>query len=556
MAQPKPPVSRYRKNFTLIAVFIVLLTVAMANALFLGYRLTQKFIENKFTGYKTEALDLAIKPYNEFVFNAIPQISLYQGFIDSVSISTYSKNLFATYPFVDSILFYDVQMSNHLINDGFRSDHFSVEVKSIYKLDRYSPIESVFLQGKKGEFTVNFAAEFSKTVLKFVSHVASRDTTLNFSDDQIFNLFYTFNKNSISFLNVPRASEMDIYRDLMYRNQAPSALYDQDVLSFTLNPYKLTLKNPDPELYENLLIKPITFDSLSTDKEYFTTGIALPGAFADYQIYFYSSKKFIDARILALFAPVAATIVVVYLLLVMCGFLIYRNLNINSKLFSLQYDFINNLTHEFKTPVSVIKIAGSNIRNAKGMKDEELHLYGKILDEEAEKLNDLMNKLLSFTQIENRSIVLKIEPVDIEEFIQAMVDACTIKYPDFKISYSVDNISIIQTDATLLFSIFQNLIDNAYKYSNKDHKILFIRVRKVKKAAIFSFTDQGIGIPPAELENIFKKFYRLENEFNQNGSVGIGLAFCKEVVNFMKGDIHVKSKVGKGSEFKITLPIE
>lgn len=556
MAKQQLEKSRYRKNFTLILVFIGLLTIAMANALFLGYRLTQKFIENKFTGSKTEILDQSIDPYNELVFASIPQLSLYQGFLDSTSINGYSKVVFNRYPFVDSMLFYDVQMSNHPINDGFRSDQFSVGVSSIFKLKKDTKAESVFLKGVKGEFSINLATEFSKTVLKFVSQIAKSDSGFILNDDQIFNIFYTINKNSISFLNVPRPSEMRLYHDLMFRKQAPSPFYDQDVITFHLNPLKLEIKNTQPTLYENISIKPITFDSLSTDKNYLTTGITLPGAFSDFQLYLYSSKKFIDKRVLALFAPIASAIVAVYLLLVLCGFLIYRNLNINSKLFRLQYDFINNLTHEFKTPVSVIKIAGSNIRNSKGMKDEELHLYGKILDEEAEKLNDLMNKLLSFTQIETRTIALKIEGVDLEEFIQGMIDACKIKYPDFNIHYSIDHVKVLQTDATLLFSIFQNLIDNAYKYSLVDHKELEIKVRKMKKMAVITFADKGIGIPAGELDNIFKKFYRLENEFNRNGSVGIGLAFCKEVVNFMKGDISVKSKVGKGSEFRIYLPIE
>ncbi|MNF10806.1 Sensor histidine kinase RcsC [compost metagenome] len=71
---------------------------------------------------------------------------------------------------------------------------------------------------------------------------------------------------------------------------------------------------------------------------------------------------------------------------------------------------------------------------------------------------------------------------------------------------------------------------------------------------VFRFTDQGIGIPASEINNIFKKFFRIQNQYNQNGSVGLGLAFCKELINFMQGEITVKSKVNKGSEFKIVLP--
>ena len=105
-------------------------------------------------------------------------------------------------------------------------------------------------------------------------------------------------------------------------------------------------------------------------------------------------------------------------------------------------------------------------------------------------------------------------------------------------------------------TILQNLIENAYKYSHPQQKELFINISQEKRNIVFSFADKGIGIPKNELNNVFKKFYRIENQYNQNGSVGLGLAFCKELVNFMNGDITVYSKVNEGSEFIVTLPYE
>ena len=87
-------------------------------------------------------------------------------------------------------------------------------------------------------------------------------------------------------------------------------------------------------------------------------------------------------------------------------------------------------------------------------------------------------------------------------------------------------------------------------------KSLHINVGSIKRNIVFSFKDKGIGIQKAELTNVFKKFYRIENQYNQNGSVGLGLAFCKELVNFMNGEIIVNSKVNEGSEFIVTLPYE
>jgi two-component system phosphate regulon sensor histidine kinase PhoR len=287
-----------------------------------------------------------------------------------------------------------------------------------------------------------------------------------------------------------------------------------------------------------------------------STDTPLPGAFADYKLYFSSRHGFLSQQVNIQFLPVAISLLAIYIVLILIAYLIFRNLNINSKMFKLQYDFINNLTHEFKTPVSVIKIAGNNIRSATQLSDRERSRYGKILDEEADKLNDMMNKLLSFSQIENRSIKLKAELINLEIFCQNMVDSYQIRYPNFQIRYKIDGLAAFRSDPVLLGSIFQNLIDNAYKYSQPDKKELDISIKKTKKNIVFRFADQGIGIPAGELIHIFKKFYRIESQYNQQGSVGLGLAFCKELVNFMNGTITVNSKEGKGSEFKIELPYE
>jgi two-component system phosphate regulon sensor histidine kinase PhoR len=220
----------------------------------------------------------------------------------------------------------------------------------------------------------------------------------------------------------------------------------------------------------------------------------------------------------------------------------------------LQYDFINNLTHEFKTPVSVIKIAGNNIRSAENLSDQERTMYGKILDQEADKLNNLMNKLLSFTQIENKSLKFKGEYIDLNSFCEEIFEGTRIKYPDLELTYDIDVNSKMHTDPVLLNSVFQNLIDNAYKYSEVSRKFIDISVQQSKKHFIMKFSDKGIGINKNELKNIFKKFYRVKNQFNQGGSVGLGLAFCKEITEFMGGEIKVNSVEGEGTTFTLVFP--
>ena len=151
---------------------------------------------------------------------------------------------------------------------------------------------------------------------------------------------------------------------------------------------------------------------------------------------------------------------------------------------------------------------------------------------------------------------IKKEEIDLDDFTKSYIETFKIKYPDFKLSYKVNGIRNFYTDPVLLGSIFQNLIENAYKYSNPKHREIHIYISPEKRNIIFSFADKGIGIAKEEISNIFKKFYRVENQYNQNGSVGLGLAFCKELANFMNGDITVNSRINEGSEFIVTLPYE
>src|SRR5690606_27046118 len=182
----------------------------------------------------------------------------------------------------------------------------------------------------------------------------------------------------------------------------------------------------------------------------------LPGSLSEFKLQFDSSEQFLRGEINRRFFPVVLGVSLLYIVLLLIVYLIYRNIAINSRLFQLQYDFINNLTHEFKTPVSVIKIAGNNIRSAENITHQERNMYGKILDQEADKLNNLMNKLLSFTQIENKSLKFKGEYVDLITFCEEVFDATRIKYPDLDLSSHLDVDSKMYTDPVLLHSVFQN----------------------------------------------------------------------------------------------------
>lgn len=548
----------YRKNYVLVIAFIIVVIASFVLAIFLARDLTATYVENEFASRKTEVLEHNIAPFNDFFHNRIPEISFYQGYLDSASVYPYVDSVLQSYPFVERIVFYDVSLSNDKsLKYGFSANNLVIYPKGVYVFktpDTHS--QPVISMNQNGQIPLSLSDDFNNMAVKFAAFVERVDTAKTLYNDDIFKVFYSVNPGKISYMNIPRRDDLKVYKDLMYGKHPHETSYEQDIFTFFIDANKLSLENTVPELYQRVQILPLVYESIDTDPDLLTTETPLPGALADYKIYFSSSRSFIGTEINRRFLPVLAGVLAIYLLLAIIAYLIYRNLYVNKRMFKLQYDFINNLSHEFKTPVSVIKIAGNNIHHAKQLSDAERKHYGKILDEEADKLNNLMNTLLSFTQIENKSIKIKREDVDLHEFCDKVMAASRIKYADLTIRCDVEADRTLYTDPVLLGSIFQNLIDNAYKYSKPQNKVLDISVKQSKKQVMMRFRDRGIGIAKDELAHIFKKFYRVQNQYNQQGSVGLGLAFCKELVNFLGGSITVESELDKGTTFSILFPID
>ncbi|MDB5008085.1 MAG: two-component sensor histidine kinase [Mucilaginibacter sp.] len=494
-------------------------------------------------------MEQAIKPYTNLFQNKIPEITSYQGFLDSASAARYAEAVFKDYSFVTKIIFYDVKISNQK-NSTIIRNNLGISINAMYQYVRQD--------GKVSGLRIWNTAdedEFKQMAIKLSDYVAFSDTTRGSTQDEIFKTFYDIKPDKINYSNILRREDVKNFRELR-KSRSASSFYKQNMMTFILDPYLLKVKNSHKELYQDISIQPVVYDPFDNQNGHLVTEVPLPGAFSDFKLSFSSARDYLTNEINRRFMPIGALVLLIYCFLVLVGWLIYRNLNFNTKLFKLQYDFINNFTHEFKTPVSVIKIAGSNLSGDNELSERQRKQYGRILNEEADKLNDLMNKLLSFTQLENKSIEIKKEEIDVEEFVGKYIETFRIKYPDFKISLKIRGIKSFYTDPVLLGSVFQNLVENAYKYSHPNKKELIINITQEKRNIIFSFADKGIGIQKNELDNVFKKFYRVENQYNQNGSVGLGLAFCKELVNFMDGEIIVNSKVNEGSEFIVTLPYE
>ena len=212
----------------------------------------------------------------------------------------------------------------------------------------------------------------------------------------------------------------------------------------------------------------------------------------------------------------------------------------------LQIDFVNNASHELKTPIFILK-GYVDMLSDWGKNDKEVLDEGLIvLKKEIQNMQELTEKLLFLAK--SRNLTLEKTNINLDSILKEVIDNLIFAYPKQKINYSSSEI-FIDSDAALLKLLFKNLIENAIKYG-KDNPIN-IELKKEKKVKLI-IEDFGVGISEKALPHIFERFYREDEARNREiKSYGLGLSIVKEIISLLDIDIQVESQLGKGT--KITL---
>lgn len=229
------------------------------------------------------------------------------------------------------------------------------------------------------------------------------------------------------------------------------------------------------------------------------------------------------------------------------------------KLAEIKNDFINNMTHEFKTPIATIAIATETLRDARvHSSQEKLEFYTGIIREENNRMLRQVETVLQMAQLEKGEVKLKWEVVDLCEVLEAAVASMrlTIQQREGRMALKVTaDECLVKADADHLLNVFLNLLDNANKYS-PDAPEIDITLEVQENKALVSIKDNGIGMPRDVQRHIFDTFYRAAsgNIHNVKG-FGLGLSYVKEMVNAHQGSIAVQSQPGAGSIFSVVLPL-
>ena len=232
------------------------------------------------------------------------------------------------------------------------------------------------------------------------------------------------------------------------------------------------------------------------------------------------------------------------------------------KLGDIKNDFINNMTHEFKTPIATISLAVDALRNEKVMSDrDKMGYFNSIIKEENQRMNRQVETILKASQLEKQEVELVLKPLHVHEVIKDVADNFILQLEDKKGNIELQlNAAedLIDADEVHFSNLINNMIDNAVKYS-KDNIAPEIKISTstTAKNFVFKIEDNGIGMTKETLKRIFEKFYRAHtgNVHNVKG-FGLGLSYVKTMVEAHDGDIKADSIPGRGSTFIIEFPLK
>lgn len=236
-----------------------------------------------------------------------------------------------------------------------------------------------------------------------------------------------------------------------------------------------------------------------------------------------------------------------------------RTITQERALLTAKNDFIQNMTHELKTPIATVKIALEGLHEYDGLQDiDKRDEYLKISQSEVERLSLLVDRVLSISKLDKELPPAIKESIDLTELIAQVADTCKVQALKQNAIVQVhvqDQDMKVYADRQWLTGILFNLIENAIKYADKDHTQIDLYAQKSEQDIEIKIKDNGPGIALEHQSRIFEKFYRIpQGNVHTIKGHGLGLAFVKKLIDEMGGNITVSSALGQGSEFNISIP--
>ena len=359
-------------------------------------------------------------------------------------------------------------------------------------------------------------------------------------DEVVYNILYT-------------ASEKPLRERINFK------LLDQDIRAELLNnginiPYHFTVSTADgrevyrcPDYTEDGL--PYTYSQVLFRNDPSSKMGVVRIHFPDINGYIYSSVRFMIPSVaftLVLFVTFIFTIVVIFR---------------QKRYTEIKNYFINNMTHELKTPIASISLAAQMLNdNSVGKSPAMLNHLGGVINDESKRLRFLVEKVLQMSMFDRKNAVFKKKELDINEMVENIANSFTLRveHTGGKIYTEIEAVdSAIYVDEMHFQNVIFNLLDNAVKYRKQDMPLdIYMKTWNDDQYLYLSIRDTGMGIKKENLKKIFEKFYRVHTgNLHDAKGFGLGLAYVKKIIDLHKGTIHVESEFGKGTKFTIALPV-
>ena len=359
-------------------------------------------------------------------------------------------------------------------------------------------------------------------------------------DEVVYNILYT-------------ASDKPLRERINFK------LLDQDIRAELLNnginiPYHFTVSTADgrevyrcPDYTEDGL--PYTYSQVLFRNDPSSKMGVVRIHFPDINGYIFSSVRFMIPSVvftLVLLITFIFTIVVIFR---------------QKRYTEIKNDFINNMTHELKTPIASISLAAQMLNdNSVGKSPAMLSHLGGVINDESKRLRFLVEKVLQMSMFDRKKAVFKKKELDLNEMVENIANSFTLRveHTGGKIYTEIEAIdSAICVDEMHFQNVIFNLLDNAVKYRKQDMPLdIYMKTWNDDQYLYLSIRDTGMGIKKENLKKIFEKFYRVHTgNLHDAKGFGLGLAYVKKIIDLHKGTIHVESEFGKGTKFTIALPV-
>jgi two-component system phosphate regulon sensor histidine kinase PhoR len=249
-----------------------------------------------------------------------------------------------------------------------------------------------------------------------------------------------------------------------------------------------------------------------------------------------------------------------FIIIIIAFFVAYKIIFHQKKLSDIKTDFINNMTHELKTPIATITLASEMLKdNNIATNETSRKKYATIISEENKRLAHHVDKVLQIARLEKGEIQLNSNYADVHDILETVTAQFELIMNDKKVEikqHFTAQDSIIKADIMHITNVFQNLIDNAIKYNEKN-PIIEITTSNHNKNIEIAIKDNGIGLIKEDQTKIFEKFYRVQKgDIHDIKGFGLGLNYVKSIITAHQGHIYVHSKLKEGTTFVVVLPID